>query len=430
MSNSPKLSLMSAILININIMLGSGIFINTVLLAVAAGALGGFVYAFVGLLIFPLIYTMARLMAYHEGGTFYEFGATLHPFIGFLSSWCYFTAKLASSALGIHIFVTLMQQLFESLQGIPGLYLKLALVLLFAFFNLQNIRVGKIIQYSFIVLKSIPILFVFYSYWTFAPHVCIPSEAYRWSGIFKTISFVLFAFSGFEASCSLSRSIKNPAKNGPLAIFISFSIVLAVVILYQSLFYYQLPCIIDGFDSFYQAFEALLAQGHFSPNRYEFWKTVLFVGIASSALGASYGIMYSNGWNLFALASKNTLPFSTILTQVNKYQTPYLCIIAEAFLMCLYLILTHGNQVPLQQISALGSGIAYTISVASFVLTSVFIDNRDMYIGLTALASCLLLLYAALTNGLAYGMHGYIIYCVIIVCGIVGYLTVKDNITN
>ncbi len=418
MSNSPKLSLMSAILININIMLGSGIFINTVLLAAAAGALGGFVYAFVGLLIFPLIFTMARLMTYHEGGTFYEFGKTLHPFIGFLSSWCYFTAKLASSALGIHIFVTLMQQLFESLQGISGLYLKLALVAVFTVLNLQNIRVGKYIQYSFIILKSIPLLFVFYAFWTFKPTTVITSEAYRWSGIFKTIPFVLFAFSGFEASCSLSRSIKNPAKNGPLAIFISFSIVLAVVILYQSLFYYQLPGIIDGFDSFYQAFEALLAQGHFTPNRYEVWKTFIFIGIASSALGASYGIMYSNAWNLYALAAKNTLPFSSYFTDVNACQTPYLCILAEGALMSVYLILTYGNQVPLQQISALGSAIAYTISVASFVLASVFIDAYEWYMGVAALFSCLLLLYAALTNGLAYGMHGYIIYTVIILFGI------------
>ncbi len=404
-------------------MLGSGIFINTVLLAAAAGALGGFVYAFVGVLIFPLIYTMARLMAYHEGGTFYEFGATLHPFIGFFSSWCYFTAKLASSGLGIHIFVTLMQQLFEPLQTVPGLYLKLTIVALFTFLNLQNIRIGKLIQYSFIFLKSIPILFVLYAYWFFAPSVCIASESYRWSGIFKTIPFVLFAFSGFEASCSLSRTIKNPAKNGPLAIFISFAIVLTIVVLYQTLFYYQLPGIIDGFDSFYEAFEALLTQGHFTPNRYDFWKTMLFVGIASSALGASYGIMYSNGWNLYALAAKNTLPFSEFLMEMNTYHTPYVCIISEALLMSFYLILTYGNQVPLQQISALGSAIAYTISVASFVFASLFISKRDWYISVIALASCVLLLYAALTNGIAYGMSGYILYLVIISCGIVAHVS-------
>ena len=56
MSRSQKLSLFSAILININIMLGSGIFINTAVLTQQAGSLGALVYPIVGLLLFPLLW--------------------------------------------------------------------------------------------------------------------------------------------------------------------------------------------------------------------------------------------------------------------------------------------------------------------------------------------------------------------------------------
>ena len=55
MSQTPHLSLLSAIIININIMLGSGIFINTVILPHHTGALGALAYGIGGLLFLPLI---------------------------------------------------------------------------------------------------------------------------------------------------------------------------------------------------------------------------------------------------------------------------------------------------------------------------------------------------------------------------------------
>jgi hypothetical protein len=54
MSQTPHLSLLSAIIININIMLGSGIFVNTVILSADTGALGALAYGIGGLLFLPL----------------------------------------------------------------------------------------------------------------------------------------------------------------------------------------------------------------------------------------------------------------------------------------------------------------------------------------------------------------------------------------
>jgi len=97
-----KLSLLAAIFININIMLGTGFFINTVVLTKEAGSLSSSVYLVVALLILPLIMSMAKLLEYSpESGTFYDFGKYISPYFGFLSSWSYFTAKLCSSAWAI-----------------------------------------------------------------------------------------------------------------------------------------------------------------------------------------------------------------------------------------------------------------------------------------------------------------------------------------
>ena len=55
MAENRTLSLSAAIIININIMLGAGIFVNTVELAKRAGILGGFAYIIIGIMMLPLV---------------------------------------------------------------------------------------------------------------------------------------------------------------------------------------------------------------------------------------------------------------------------------------------------------------------------------------------------------------------------------------
>ena len=155
-----KLSLLAAVVININIMLGSGIFINTVLLSKNSGLLGAAVYPIVGLLIFPLIYAISNLLKFQQGGTFYHFGKIIHPYVGFVSSWSYFTAKMASCGLSIHVCLSLLQKVFTGLAAINTLLLDLLVITLFVLLNRFNLKIGKSIQISFIVLKLVPILFV------------------------------------------------------------------------------------------------------------------------------------------------------------------------------------------------------------------------------------------------------------------------------
>src|SRR5947207_2039306 len=109
MSHRAKLSLPAAILINTNVMVGSGIFINTVLLAKNAGGLSPLSYALVGLLLLPLILSISKLARHHCGGNFYTYGSNIHPTVGLLTAWCYFIGKLASCTLGIHVGVSLLQ---------------------------------------------------------------------------------------------------------------------------------------------------------------------------------------------------------------------------------------------------------------------------------------------------------------------------------
>src|SRR3990172_8891289 len=105
-----KLSLRSAILVSLNIMVGFGIFVNTVLLSKLSGFLGFASYALVAVLVAPLILAIAQLIRLHPAGGFYTYGAqNIGLWAGFLSAWVYFIGKLASASLIIHVVMSLFQ---------------------------------------------------------------------------------------------------------------------------------------------------------------------------------------------------------------------------------------------------------------------------------------------------------------------------------
>ena len=86
-------------------------------------------------------------------------------------------------------------------------------------------------------LKIIPIFFsIFTGLYLFSwRHYALVNM--HWSGVPSTLPLVLYAASGFEAACSLSCQIKNAERNGPLAIFISYGIMIAIAFTYQLAFY-------------------------------------------------------------------------------------------------------------------------------------------------------------------------------------------------
>lgn len=417
MNKPEKISLIAAILININIMLGSGVFINTVVLANSAGALGGAVYVLVGLLLLPLIYAISELMKL-QGGTFYEFGELIHPLLGFGMSWSYFIAKLASSALGIHVFITTMQKLFPALAQIPALTCDALFIVFFVLLNTLNLRFGRRIQYAFIGLKAIPLLFIIISaFFALQSNFFVP-ENLRWEGLIDGIPFVIFAFAGFEASCSLSNTLENPEKNGPRAILISYLLVLAIVTIYQTSFFGLLGPQLGAMLSFRDAYPEVITRLIPSSTTSSYLLTIAtLIGIASSSLGASYGIMFSNAWNLHKLASKGHTFFQKTLTSLNPHGIPAACVVIEGIISLCYLLAFQGNQIPLQQLSALGSTIAYTACALVFIMTAQK-THHSKAIAYAGIVSCTTLIIGTIRNGIMFGTTAYLTLTTLIIMGI------------
>lgn len=413
------MSLTSAILINVNIMLGSGIFINNVTLAKSAGVLSTLSYPLVGILLIPLIAIFSLLLNYYPGATFYEFGEKIHPIFGFISSWGYFIGKLASSALSIHVSVSTTQLLVPAIASINPLILDVSILGIFVLLNLFNVKTERPIQYLFVSLKSIPVFIVIgTAIALFNPLNFIAIEQ-SVTSLFSTIPFVIFGFAGFEASCSLAKNIKNPSRNGPRAIIISFSIVLIAVTLFQLGLFGALGGEFAGFKTFQESIHAIIVHCFSSAN---FAQNMLiaaaFAGIASSALGASYSILYSNVWNLHTLAGYDVIPAAPQLRRCNRFSAPSLCILIAGLITLSYILGSHGNTIPLQQISACATTIAYSISVLSFLYLSFCKIKKYRIVGILGIFSCSLFLLTTIMNAYKFGVWPYCILATGIIIGL------------
>lgn len=415
-----QLSLPTAILININIMLGAGIFINTPTLAAKAGPLGPFMYLFVGLLMLPLILSIAELLKIHPAGGFYTFAQKeMSPWMGFVSGWCYFTSKLASCMLMIHVSMTLLQTIFPSLQSVHTFVLDAFVVCTFTVLNLLNIKAGSLIQKLFIGFKTFPIFFAISTGLFLFQNDHFTRSTYVFEGLYSSLPLVVYAVIGFEAACSLSSKIKDANKNAPKAILISFGIVIAIATLYQAIFYGALGETLVACAGHCDIFPALIGklfgEGVLS-NKLE---GILHLAIASSTLGAAYGIIFSNSWNLHTLAQNQHLLFSKFFTQLNKNSIPYLCVIVEGVLALMYLGVSQGEKVPLQQIGAFGCVIAYTFSIGALfqAINKEKIKKSYKKIALFGLVSCTILMSACLLSFFQNGMGSLITFSSLFLIG-------------
>lgn len=360
---TPKLSLFAVIFVNINIMLGTGVFINTVLLTQKVGAFAPMLYCIAGFLMLPLVLSFARLMTLHKEGSFYSFGSYLSPYWGFISTWSYFIGKLATPTLGIHVFNLFLQKSIPFFNSFSVFTLDICIILLFVFLNLFSGTIGKRIQYVFLLTKSIPLLFALGAgLWCF-DFINLSAPAIMWEGIPLSLPLVIFCFLGFEATCSLSKVIEDPQKNASKAIMYSFFIVMALLTFYQFFFYGALGQLLAEQQNYVTAFPLLIQKAF--PHLLSILSPLLSLAIATSALGGAYGLLYSNAWNLHILATHDHIPFSRLFSECNRYHIPYLCIIFEGFMCICYLALTQGSQIPLQYTSVLSCMATHAISIIS-----------------------------------------------------------------
>lgn len=390
------ISLFSAVIINANIIIGSGVFINTAELARRTGLLGGLNYIIVGFLLFPLILSFVKLLEIYPGGGFYNFcSAALHPFLGFINTWCYFFAKLSSATLSIHIFTLLMQKTFPTLMWINPIMFDVIILGLLLALNMLNVKTGSKIQNWVMLFKIFPLIFVIISGIFFLKADNLTPIHQLWEGIPSAIPLVLHALLGFEVACAISRNLENPRVNGPRAILISYSLVIVLFVLYQTFFYGILGTQLAEQADYRGAFPLLIDQYGISESMRNLLGHIIHLAIATSALSAAFGIIFTNMWNLYSLAELKHTIAPVFIMKRNRFNIPFLCVLAQGIIMLFYMATIYGKTTTFQQLSAFGATITYTLSIMGLLATCIK-TNRSTIIPLLALVNCLALLSVSL----------------------------------
>lgn len=393
-----QISLTTAILININIMIGAGIFMNPAPLTKYAGAFGFSGYLFAAILLLPIVLVVAKLAKRNPtaGGLYVYNKETLGSFTGFFGGWSYFLGKATSAALLCNIFVVFFQNRIPILQKIPLLILDSILILFLILINIFGVRIGGKIQYLFASAKFIPIIFVvLISFSIFNPSFFI-FQAKDFENLFSVIPVAIFALLSFEIITSIGHMIKNPEKNIRKAVLYSFLIVVTIATTFQfsifgalgkDLTTVNIPILLLGYKFF--------IKGNLIP-------AIINSFVFASILGGAFGSLTSNCWNFYALSKDKQIPFSNIFTKINKNNVPYISSFFQGAIAIL-LLAASQNQVALQNMTVLGIVVTYFLSSISLLKISKYKKLQEKLIPVFAILSSTYLIAMCIKNIISLG---------------------------
>jgi basic amino acid/polyamine antiporter, APA family len=250
-----RLGLFPATNIVISNMIGAGIFTTSGLLIAGIGdpavmlilwIAGGFI-ALCG----ALSYGELGAAMPGAGGEYFFLSRLYHPVFGFLSGWVSFvagfSAPIAASALGFSEYFTRAAPGFPAWllsygigPGITKKILAIAVILLFTFIHYRGIKYGSRIQNILTVLKILLIIVLLTAGFSSgkgdlsnfsAGSKLVPGLA-GWKTIGLSLMWIMFAYSGWNASTYLGAEIKDPVKTLPRSLIYGTAI---VTILYLGL---------------------------------------------------------------------------------------------------------------------------------------------------------------------------------------------------
>ena len=116
----PKIPLWLAVVININVVIGAGIFVYSPVLAKHAGSLSMAGFATVALIVLPLVLVVAqvaRLFPGVHGGIYIYSKRLISNNAGLVSGLSYFLAKSVSIGVLTTVFAPYLQQVVPVLAG-------------------------------------------------------------------------------------------------------------------------------------------------------------------------------------------------------------------------------------------------------------------------------------------------------------------------
>ncbi|HNY53628.1 MAG TPA: amino acid permease [Bacteroidales bacterium] len=356
-----KLGLFPATNIVVANMIGAGIFttsgllmaeLHNPLLMVILWAVGGII-ALCG----ALSYGELGAAMPGAGGEYLFLSRLYSPIYGFLSGWVSFivgfSAPIAASALGFsEYFTRAVPGLGNWLQanGFMGLEitkktLAVAVILIFTFIHYRGIKYGTRIQNALTILKILLIVVLLAGgfasgkgdFSNFHKGGSPGSGLAGWKTIGLSLMWIMFSYSGWNASTYLGAEIKNPRKNLPGSLIYGTFIVMALYVGINILYVYGIePESMEGVIS---------VGGLVMGNLFGKSAEVLFSILISFALFSSLSAFIIIGPRVYYSMAKDGLFFKMAGRIHKRFQVPSNSILLQALIAVILVLSGTFEQV-------------------------------------------------------------------------------------
>lgn len=191
------------------------------------------------------------------GGEYAFLTKLYNPRLGFLSGWISFvvgfSAPIAASSIGFSEYLyRAIPYMFDvswiGIEGMKKIY-SIIIIMIFTMVHLRGLDFGAKVQNYLTLMKVLLvvglILFGFFlgngDLANLRPAEATPLVKTSWKTIGLSLMWIMFAFSGWNASVYIGSEIKKPERNIPLSLLIGTGVVSLLYLLLNLLFIYAIP---------------------------------------------------------------------------------------------------------------------------------------------------------------------------------------------
>lgn len=378
-----KLGLFDSTMMVIGIVVGSGIFVTTGLMAeslpspiliLAAWAIGGLITLFGA-----LTYGELGAMMPEAGGQYVYLKKAFGPLVGFLFGWInfavYYSGATAATAVIFAEICSYFIPWVSSNNIIVNLsYINISIssaqlfavfiIVLVSIYNFFGLELGKTIQNVFTILKVGSIsIFIFGGFlfgniqpidFTYFPAELTFAEAS--TGFITSLILVFWAFDGWNVVTNASSEYKNPGRNIPYSLIYGTVIITVIYLLMNLLYLATIPITeMGGVINIAERSSAVLFDNSIV--------SLLIAIIAISIFGSLNASIILSPRLYYAMA-KDKLFFAKVGEIHPKYKTPGYALVLQCFwASVLALSGTFGELLTFAMFVAIVSWIAVAFSI-------------------------------------------------------------------